>query len=211
VVDSTTNFIEHPELIAERIGRYARLGRGTSCRDRRGFGTGSATPWTRHRLGQAGQPRKRAARLGYSGSLASPRWMRASLWRGMKLRARAGPHRDPADNAVWREQWAVPCGSDSSRPLLDPLVADPVEAQQRLRYGGELVFLIPGATLYDGTRGRSGPFIPSPALQHAPAQDPVDRTGTRPVPDWPSPGRSPDAMTYTLKLRQGVGSTTAVR
>ena len=41
VVDSTTNFIEHPDLIAERIGRYARLvGRenliaGTDC----GFGT----------------------------------------------------------------------------------------------------------------------------------------------------------------------------
>ena len=41
VIDSTTNFIEHPELIAERIGRYARLvGRdnviaGTDC----GFGT----------------------------------------------------------------------------------------------------------------------------------------------------------------------------
>jgi 5-methyltetrahydropteroyltriglutamate--homocysteine methyltransferase len=41
VIDSTTNFIEHPELIAERIVRYARLvGRenvlaGTDC----GFGT----------------------------------------------------------------------------------------------------------------------------------------------------------------------------
>jgi 5-methyltetrahydropteroyltriglutamate--homocysteine methyltransferase len=41
VLDSTTNFIEHPELVAERIGRYARLvGReqviaGTDC----GFGT----------------------------------------------------------------------------------------------------------------------------------------------------------------------------
>jgi 5-methyltetrahydropteroyltriglutamate--homocysteine methyltransferase len=41
VLDSTTNFIEHPELIAERIGRYAKLvGRenvigGTDC----GFGT----------------------------------------------------------------------------------------------------------------------------------------------------------------------------
>ena len=41
VLDSTTNFIEHPELIAERIARYARLvGRenviaGTDC----GFGT----------------------------------------------------------------------------------------------------------------------------------------------------------------------------
>jgi 5-methyltetrahydropteroyltriglutamate--homocysteine methyltransferase len=41
VIDSTTNFIEHPELVAERIGRYAKLvGRdnviaGTDC----GFGT----------------------------------------------------------------------------------------------------------------------------------------------------------------------------
>jgi 5-methyltetrahydropteroyltriglutamate--homocysteine methyltransferase len=41
VIDSTTNFIEHPALIAERIGRYARLvGRenviaGSDC----GFGT----------------------------------------------------------------------------------------------------------------------------------------------------------------------------
>jgi 5-methyltetrahydropteroyltriglutamate--homocysteine methyltransferase len=41
VIDSTTNFIEHPELVAERVGRYARLvGRenviaGTDC----GFGT----------------------------------------------------------------------------------------------------------------------------------------------------------------------------
>jgi 5-methyltetrahydropteroyltriglutamate--homocysteine methyltransferase len=41
VIDSTTNFIEHPELVAERLARYARLvGRenvlaGTDC----GFGT----------------------------------------------------------------------------------------------------------------------------------------------------------------------------
>jgi 5-methyltetrahydropteroyltriglutamate--homocysteine methyltransferase len=41
IIDSTTNFIEHPELVAERIARYARLvGRenvigGTDC----GFGT----------------------------------------------------------------------------------------------------------------------------------------------------------------------------
>jgi 5-methyltetrahydropteroyltriglutamate--homocysteine methyltransferase len=41
VIDSTTNFIEHPELVAERIVRYGRVvGRenviaGTDC----GFGT----------------------------------------------------------------------------------------------------------------------------------------------------------------------------
>jgi 5-methyltetrahydropteroyltriglutamate--homocysteine methyltransferase len=41
VIDSTTNFIEHPALVADRIGQFARLaGRenviaGTDC----GFGT----------------------------------------------------------------------------------------------------------------------------------------------------------------------------
>ena len=45
VIDSSTNYIEHPELVAERLGRYARLvGRenviaGTDC----GFGTGATS------------------------------------------------------------------------------------------------------------------------------------------------------------------------
>ena len=58
VLDSSTNYIEHPELVAERIGRYARLvGRenviaGTDC----GFGT-----W----VGQAAvDPRVAWAKLG---------------------------------------------------------------------------------------------------------------------------------------------------
>ena len=43
VIDSTTNFIEHPEVVAQRIVRYAkRVGRenvipGSDC----GFGTGA--------------------------------------------------------------------------------------------------------------------------------------------------------------------------
>ncbi|HEY1298341.1 MAG TPA: hypothetical protein VGJ60_35110, partial [Chloroflexota bacterium] len=47
VIDSTTNYVEHPELIAERIVRLARLvGRsnvlaGTDC----GFGTGAGRGW----------------------------------------------------------------------------------------------------------------------------------------------------------------------
>jgi 5-methyltetrahydropteroyltriglutamate--homocysteine methyltransferase len=46
VLDSTTNYIEHPELVAQRIVRYARLvGRerviaGSDC----GFGTFAGTP-----------------------------------------------------------------------------------------------------------------------------------------------------------------------
>jgi 5-methyltetrahydropteroyltriglutamate--homocysteine methyltransferase len=47
VIDSTTNYVEHPELIAERIVRLARLvGRsnvlaGSDC----GFGTGAGRSW----------------------------------------------------------------------------------------------------------------------------------------------------------------------
>ena len=46
VLDSTTNYIEHPELVAQRLTRYAELvGReqvmaGTDC----GFGTFAGTP-----------------------------------------------------------------------------------------------------------------------------------------------------------------------
>ena len=45
VIDSTTNFIEHPELIAQRIVRYAelvgkeRVFAGSDC----GFGTNAAS------------------------------------------------------------------------------------------------------------------------------------------------------------------------
>jgi 5-methyltetrahydropteroyltriglutamate--homocysteine methyltransferase len=47
VIDSTTNYVEHPELVAERITRLARLvGRnnvlaGSDC----GFGTGAGRGW----------------------------------------------------------------------------------------------------------------------------------------------------------------------
>lgn len=47
VIDSTTNFVEHPELVAQRIEQYARLiGRenviaGTDC----GFGTSAGRSW----------------------------------------------------------------------------------------------------------------------------------------------------------------------
>ena len=74
VLDSTTNFVEHPELVAERIVRYAEVvGRerviaGTDC----GFGTSA---WGRKvdaqdRLGQAAIPGGRGTtRLG--GTLVS--------------------------------------------------------------------------------------------------------------------------------------------
>ena len=88
------------------------------------------------------------------------------------------------------------------------LVADPTEAQQRPRYGGELVFLVPSEPpSYDGHReGTFGTVHPlAPHYNTLLRMDPVDRTGTRPVPDLAESWTiSPDAMTYTLKLRQGV-------
>jgi 5-methyltetrahydropteroyltriglutamate--homocysteine methyltransferase len=55
VIDSTTNFIEHPELVSQRIVRYAELvGRerviaGTDC----GFGTNAASNTVDHRIAWA--------------------------------------------------------------------------------------------------------------------------------------------------------------
>ena len=64
VLDSTTNYIEHPDFVAQRIVRYARLvGRenviaGTDC----GFGTwvGQARGRSGDRVGEAGGASQRA-------------------------------------------------------------------------------------------------------------------------------------------------------
>jgi peptide/nickel transport system substrate-binding protein len=88
------------------------------------------------------------------------------------------------------------------------LVADPIAAQQRPRYGGELVFLVPSEPpSYDGHREGTFGTVHSlaPHYNTLLRMDPVDRTGTRPVPDLAESWTiSPDGMTYTLKLRQGV-------
>src|SRR4051794_21203892 len=88
------------------------------------------------------------------------------------------------------------------------LVAATAQAQDRPRYGGELVFLIPSEPpSYDGHReGTFGTVHPlAPSYNTLLRMDPTDRTGTRPVPDlaesWVV---SADGLTYTLKLRQGV-------
>ena len=77
VLDSTTNYIEHPELVAQRIVRYAELvGRenviaGTDC----GFGTfvGSRGGGPPDRLGEAGGAGgRRAPRLAAVSGEAMP-------------------------------------------------------------------------------------------------------------------------------------------
>src|SRR5256714_11374866 len=81
-------------------------------------------------------------------------------------------------------------------------------AQDRPRHGGELIFLVPSEPpSYDGHReGTFGTVHPlAPHYNTLLRIDPNDRTGTQPAPDiaeaWTI---SPDGLTYTLKLRQGV-------
>jgi peptide/nickel transport system substrate-binding protein len=92
--------------------------------------------------------------------------------------------------------------------LAGGMPAGPASAQERPRYGGELIFLVPSEPpSYDGHReGTFGTIHPLAPLYNTLLRiDPSDRTGTRPVSDLAESWTvSPDAMTYTFKLRQGV-------
>jgi len=81
-------------------------------------------------------------------------------------------------------------------------------AQERPRYGGELIFLVPSEPpSYDGHReGTFGTVHPLAPLYNTLLRiDPTDRTGTRPAPDLAESWTiSPDGLTYTFKLRSGV-------
>ena len=81
-------------------------------------------------------------------------------------------------------------------------------AQDAPRYGGELVIMVPSEPpSYDGHReGTFGTVHPlAPHYNTLLRIDPTDRTGTRPIPDLAESWTiSPDGLTYTLKLRQGV-------
>src|SRR5258705_8618431 len=82
------------------------------------------------------------------------------------------------------------------------------QAQERPRYGGELIFLVPSEPpSYDGHReGTFGTVHPlAPHYNTLLRIDPNDRTGSQPAPDLAESWTiSPDGLAYTLKLRQGV-------
>src|SRR5256712_9063593 len=84
----------------------------------------------------------------------------------------------------------------------------PASAQDKPRYGGELIFLVPSEPpSYDDHReGTFGVVHPlSPHYNTLLRTDPNDRPGTRPVPDLAESWTiSPDGLTYTIRLRQGV-------
>ena len=89
--------------------------------------------------------------------------------------------------------------------MLGPVTA---RAQDAPRNGGELVMMVPAEPpSYDGHReGTFGTVHPlAPHYNTLLRIDPTDRTGTRPVGDLADSWTiSPDGLTYTFKLRQGV-------
>src|SRR6267378_5706338 len=84
----------------------------------------------------------------------------------------------------------------------------PVAAEDKPRYGGELIFLVPSEPpSYDGHKeGTFGVVHPlAPHYNTLLRIDPFDRTGTKVVADLAESWTiSPDGLVYTLKLRPGV-------
>ncbi len=88
------------------------------------------------------------------------------------------------------------------------VLAAPVAAQDKPRYGGELTFVVPSEPpSYDAHREETFGVI-HPAAPHYNGLlrvDPFDRTGTKIVPDLAESWTiSKDGRVYTLKLRHGV-------
>jgi len=88
------------------------------------------------------------------------------------------------------------------------LAAHPAEAQDKPRYGGELVFVVPSdPPSYDAHEEETfGVIHPmAPHYNTLLRVDPFDRTGTKPVGDLAESWTvSRDGLVYTFKLRRGV-------
>ena len=93
-------------------------------------------------------------------------------------------------------------------PLLFLLLATPAGAQDRPRYGGELVFIVAAEPpSFDAHREETFAMLHPGAPQYNTLMrvDPTDRTGTKFVGDLAESWTiSPDRRTYTFKVRQGV-------
>src|SRR5256712_419122 len=92
--------------------------------------------------------------------------------------------------------------------ILAALLAAPAGAQERPRYGGELVFAVPSEPpSYDAHREETfGVIHPmAPHYNTLLRPDPTDKTATRIVGDLAESWTvSKDGRVYTLKLRRGV-------
>src|SRR5213596_4130489 len=92
--------------------------------------------------------------------------------------------------------------------ILAAALAVPAGAQEKPRYGGELLFAVPSEPpSYDAHREETfGVMHPmAPHYNTLLRVDPNDKTGTKPVADiaesWTI---SKDQLTYTFKIRKGV-------
>src|SRR5574341_1610298 len=88
------------------------------------------------------------------------------------------------------------------------LSAPVARAQEKPRYGGELIFVVPSQPpSYDGHQEETFGLI-HPVAPHYNTLlrvDPVDKTGTKPVGDLAESWTiSKDGLLYTFKLRRGV-------
>ena len=88
------------------------------------------------------------------------------------------------------------------------LAAPPARAQEKPRYGGELVFVVPSQPpSYDGHQEETFGLI-HPVAPHYNTLlrvDPFDKTGTKPVGDLAESWTvAKDGLVYTFKLRRGV-------
>src|SRR5215831_13175676 len=111
---------------------------------------------------------------------------------------------------------ARPSGGERMRRYLYSLVvaiiaaalATPAAAQDKPRYGGELIFAVPSEPpSYDAHREETfGVIHPmAPHYNTLLRTDPLDRTGTKPVGDLAESWTvSKDGRTYTFKIRKGV-------
>ena len=135
VIESKTNFIEHPELVAQRIGRYAEARRPRERHRRHRLrlrhlgrpGRGRS----RRRLGQAGQPGRRRA-PGLAGVLGlavcptipilgggRPRSLRRTAKAAASPRGPSEGGRSPPPSHLARSPTAL----DGADPALDPGLA----------------------------------------------------------------------------------------
>jgi peptide/nickel transport system substrate-binding protein len=96
----------------------------------------------------------------------------------------------------------------TSLALLALALALPAVAEEKPRYGGELIFVVPSEPpSYDAHQEETfGVIHPvAPHYNTLLRVDPFDRTGTKPVGDLAESWTiSKDGLTYTFKLRRGV-------